>query len=488
MADKLPLFQRLSFRQARLAVLAALLVGTIFVMLQVWLDVRQEKERIADLGASLGRAIMQPAARAAYRLDAVVAQEVVESLLTDIGLIRAEIIDDFGDTLSFAKREPRATGSGWIDWLLGKDVHVTDLKLAIDNGKRFVGTLQVHIDPGEASEHFSRRVLWLVISGFAKSFVLSLILFVTFHYTMTKRLNRLTDEITQGDPALPVEVGDGDEIDLLDVSAKRWSDRLLRLTRDAQEREHRALLADSAKSQFLANISHELRTPLNAIIGFADMLRLDTSGKITPSAREEYLNHIASSGTHLSALLQDILEVSKVDATEAAMSVEPLALPEIASDVLPIVSATLNEKSLTLDVERLASCMPVLANRRAMKQLMINAISNAAKFSPPQGTITVHQTTCAKDEVTFEVQDEGPGFPPEVLENLGQPFLRPAEDPNHTSSAGTGLGLYICKTLTEKMGGEFRIFNNFAGGAVVRFCLPRAQVVMEPDAELALGD
>jgi hypothetical protein len=189
----LPLQRRLSFKYARAAVLIALVLGALLAALQVYLDIQQERGRVEQLGPAIIEAVRAPTARAAYRLDPIVSKEIVEGLLHNIGVVEAAIIDDFGDELASARRDPVTEGSQWLSVLIGD--RVIESSTELHERSTLVGRLVVMVYPLEASSGLTVRVLGIAIAGLGKSLLLSVILFGVFHVMGTKRVLAITERL-----------------------------------------------------------------------------------------------------------------------------------------------------------------------------------------------------------------------------------------------------------------------------------------------------
>jgi len=232
----------------------------------------------------------------------------------------------------------------------------------------------------------------------------------------------------------------------------------------------RALEASQAKSEFLANMSHELRTPLNAIIGFSQIMQ---SGMFGPLGTEKYLEYcrdIHESGQYLLDVINDILDMSKIEAGRVQLDLEETDLEHVLSEAMRIISARIQEKKLALNTE-IAANVRVKVDQRAVKQILLNLLSNAVKFTPEGGRITV-RGRIAGESVMIAIEDTGIGIPADALKNLGRPFEQ-VESQFTKSHQGSGLGLAIAKSLVELHGGAMRIRSTLGVGTIVGVRLPR---------------
>ncbi len=238
----------------------------------------------------------------------------------------------------------------------------------------------------------------------------------------------------------------------------------------------RAEEANQAKSDFLANMSHELRTPLNAINGFSEIMHSEMFGPLGDDRYKQYASDILASGEHLLALINDILDMSKIEAGKMALHFEALCVEDVVEDAVRVVRQRAEAEELTLDID-LPSAPPIEADYRAVKQVLLNLLSNAIKFTPSGGRITV--TTVASEaadggSVTVSVSDTGIGIPEKDLARLMQPFEQ-VESGRSKPNQGTGLGLALCKSLVELHGGGLAIESRPGEGVTVRVNLPVRQ-------------
>ena len=242
----------------------------------------------------------------------------------------------------------------------------------------------------------------------------------------------------------------------------------------------RAEEANNTKSKFLANMSHELRTPLNAIIGFSEIMEKGMFGALGADKYHEYCRDIRESGKYLLDVINDVLDMSKIEAGRMRLEPEPVVLDQILSDSLRVVSTRADEKNLTL-TSRIAPDLTFRADRRALKQIALNLLSNAVKFTPAGGHVIVRGRR-AGGCVLISISDSGIGIEKEALKRLGTPFEQ-VESQLTKTHHGSGLGLAIAKSLVELHGGRMRIRSAPGIGTIVQLRLPVNGPTLDPKVD-----
>ena len=242
----------------------------------------------------------------------------------------------------------------------------------------------------------------------------------------------------------------------------------------------RAEEANQTKSKFLANMSHELRTPLNAIIGFSEIMESGMFGALGADKYHEYCRDIRESGLYLLDVINDILDMSKIEAGRLKLDFEHVELDRILAEALRVVTARAQDKKLKV-TSTIAPGIRFPADRRALKQIALNLLSNAVKFTPEKGRITV-RGRLSGSAVIIAIQDSGIGIPRGALQKLGRPFEQ-VESQLTKSHHGSGLGLAIAKSLTELHGGRMRIVSKSGAGTIVAVRLPLDNAAPESQAQ-----
>lgn len=235
--------------------------------------------------------------------------------------------------------------------------------------------------------------------------------------------------------------------------------------------------ANQAKSDFLANMSHELRTPLNSIIGFSDMLKMETFGPVGQNENKEYIEFINGSGIHLLNIISDILDLSKIEAGKEEISDEDLNIPDLINEAQNIITNQASIKQLLLPINIQPYLPSLRADKRKILQIILNLYSNAIKFTPEKGTVSIKATLNQEGDFLIIMEDTGIGIAPEDLETVMEPFGQAGKA--HTRSYdGTGLGLALVKSLAEMHGGSAYIESILNEGTVVTVRFPPERIVV----------
>jgi signal transduction histidine kinase len=239
------------------------------------------------------------------------------------------------------------------------------------------------------------------------------------------------------------------------------------------EREARSAAesANRAKAAFLASMSHELRTPLQAALGFAQLVRSGIYGAVNEQ-QSEVLGRVERSQTHLSHLIDDILDFARLEAGRVRVDVKPVALAEVISDLAPLVEAQAVKKNVELSLLPPAAGLMVMADKQRLQQILVNLVGNAIKFTPEHGMIRVGAEKNGT-AASVAIQDTGRGIPQDRLQAIFEPFVQ-VEDSLTRTAAGAGLGLAISRDLARAMGGDLKVDSELGKGSTFTVVLPLA--------------
>jgi signal transduction histidine kinase/CheY-like chemotaxis protein len=313
------------------------------------------------------------------------------------------------------------------------------------------------VDRTEASYQDSRRFFIAVAAG---GIGLALLLGFAISWSIVgpvSQMGQRFDELASGDFSRHVEVVNRDELGTLAENLNHMNDELGRLYRDLES-------ASRHKSEFLASMSHELRTPLNAIIGFSEVLRDEMFGPLN-ERQADYLNDILTSGRHLLSLINDILDLSKIEAGKMELDLTAFSLPAVLENGLTMIRERAANHGIGLGLDLAPDVGEVTADERKVKQVVFNLLSNAVKFTADGGRIDL-SARCANGEVEVAVRDTGIGIAPEDQERVFEEFQQAGQ------REGSGLGLALCRSFVELHGGRIRLQSEVGVGSTFTFTLP----------------
>ncbi|MDX2288847.1 MAG: HAMP domain-containing sensor histidine kinase [Hyphomicrobiaceae bacterium] len=247
---------------------------------------------------------------------------------------------------------------------------------------------------------------------------------------------------------------------------------------NSDEARRRAETANKAKSRFLATMSHELRTPLNAIMGFSEVMKAEILGPLPNPTYREYAGNIHESGSHLLNLINEILDLSRIEAGRYELHEEPIRLTDVVDDCHRLLKLRAESKGLDIIEDYAPGLAQVWVDQRAMRQVCLNLMSNALKFTPRGGKIVLTIGPTMEGGQFLSVRDTGPGIPkdeiPKVMQAFGQGSLA-----HQTAEGGTGLGLPIVKNLVELHGGRFELHSELRKGTEALVMIPRQRVLQQ---------
>lgn len=257
-----------------------------------------------------------------------------------------------------------------------------------------------------------------------------------------------------------------------DITERKRAEEELRFARNEAEK------ANVAKSEFLSRMSHELRTPMNSILGFAQLLEM---GELNAGQRKG-VNHIMKSGKHLLALINEVLDISRIESGRLSLSLEPVQLSSLISEMTDVIKLQAEERQIKVQlIDSESNLLFVRSDRQRLKQILLNLLNNAIKYNHESGSIFIEVQQKPDGMVRLSVTDTGNGIAPEFIPKLFTPFERIGAD--KTSTEGTGLGLSVVKKLMEAMGGNYGVESTFGKGSTFWIELPQSESQMEKAAK-----
>jgi signal transduction histidine kinase len=316
------------------------------------------------------------------------------------------------------------------------------------------------------SSFASSRTLFIGVA--AGALVLALLLGLVLSWSLIGPIQRIDHRlaaIASGDFSGHVDVENRDELGALSANVNRMNEELRRLYTELEA-------ASQHKSDFLASMSHELRTPLNAIIGFSQVLRDEMVGSVNDK-QAEYLDDIISSGNHLLSLINDVLDLSKVEAGQVELDVHPFSLRDALERGVVMVRERATEDGVRVAFTADPEVDVVDGDERRIKQVIFNLLSNAVKFTPAGGEVDVSATR-ANGEVRVSIADTGPGVALEDRERIFEEFQQ--TETGGVQHEGTGLGLALSKRFVELHGGRIWLESEVGSGSTFTFALPLRSV------------
>jgi signal transduction histidine kinase len=303
----------------------------------------------------------------------------------------------------------------------------------------------------------------LLIGVGAGSFALAVALGLLLAASVVAPLRRIRGQlvaIAGGDFSGHAEVANRDEIGALAADVNRMSDELQRAYRELET-------ASRHKSDFLATMSHELRTPLNAIIGFSEVLHEQMFGELN-ERQIAYVKDVLEAGRHLLSLINDVLDLAKIEAGKMELDLSEVALPDLLGSAVSMHAERASRAGVELSLSTEPEEITIAADERRVRQIVFNLLSNAVKFTPPEGRVDV-AARLDDGQVEIAVADTGPGIASEDLETIFEEFEQTSDG---KQAEGTGLGLPLSRKLVELHGGRIWAESEVGRGSTFRFTLP----------------
>jgi signal transduction histidine kinase len=380
-----------------------------------------------------------------------------------------EILGRFGSaTQIFEARENELRAAARID---------------MPNGDR-LGYVYMRVSLEKLHEGVESTAIWsfaTIVSGLLMAAVLARLL-ARHVVRPIDRAAAVARRIGAGDLTARIDVIGHAELQVFSNALNEMAANLARKI-DENEAARRELLrakeqaeaANRAKSEFLANMSHELRTPMNAIMGFSEVIKAEMFGPVGPRYGE-YAGNIHQSALHLLSLINDLLDVSRIETGKFELSEANVSLEQTLTSAVELLATQAAQKEVTLELEPAGTLPEIWADGRAMSQILINLVSNAVKFSHPGGKVRIGARMNREGGMSISVADEGVGIPKDQIGKLFQRFAQ-VESVYSRTTQGAGLGLFITRSLVELHGGSISLDSEPDRGTIVTVHLPASRVV-----------
>jgi signal transduction histidine kinase/CheY-like chemotaxis protein len=415
-------------------------------------------------------------------------------LAGDQAALRAAAIAE-GD--SGAERTASATATAEIADLgrlrsaIGAGASATTLRPALENGKTDMDRLRGQIAAlaeGPTAINLARRadislmesiIDWVSIAGLALGVLAGLIGVALFGSGISRRVTVAAanaDRLGAGQPLEPVRRA-GDELGRLADSLGQAEKLLLRRSTELITARDEAVTANQAKDAFLSSTSHELRTPLNAVLGFAQLLQLSDLGH----EDREAVERILAAGRHLLALINELIDIARIESGEFSLSLEPVALQPVVEETGQLMAPLAADRSITISQCRPPPGLAVKADRQRLRQILVNLLSNAIKYNHAGGTVTITCQAAGLDQASVTVADTGPGIPAGDLDRIFDPFERLGAE--QTAIEGTGIGLPLARAFAEAMHGRLTAASIPGRGTTFTITLPRTPDLAQAPAD-----
>lgn len=481
------------------AMVTAILVVTLGVA--TFFSAQAQRSQLLDnldaKGRALGNfvALISPSAILSYDFEGMtdLVREVTKEedivfavLIANNGISLTNYLDNDNPIVAEASSKTSKNDVLAIVETITARTDIVNMNFPVRFQKEDVATLSLGMSRARIDQNFSDTLLRLAATNLAIIIFLSACIYLAFKFLVMRRIDRLRiglQHVAAGDLDYQVEINSSDEIGSLqrsftDMESRlkqtieekdKFAGRLQQLAEEMRSLRDDAIRANKHKSEFLASMSHELRTPLNAIIGFSEVLKEKMFGELNEK-QTEYAEDIHSSGHHLLSLINDILDLSKIEAGHMELNLTEFDLPSAIGDALTLIRERAGRHAITVESHIDESLGELVADERKFKQILLNLLSNATKFTPDGGKISVWAIRDG-DSVRVSVKDTGIGISREDQDKIFNEFQQ-VGNPEKQAQEGTGLGLALTQTFVEMHGGSISVESEPGKGSTFTFNLP----------------
>lgn len=440
----------------RLKLMLALLIGVLFLVVTNYFIINQQRDRMTQDSRQL----------MGIQMDHL--QDHIKSFLQDGNYQSADrFLQNWGDELPDIASLKLIARNGSVLSEFTRKVKAdrfVKLERTINYSYKGQARLVLMTGLGYVDREVS-KLLWLLI--FISS--TALVVYAALVNEILHR-RRMEDEVRKSNEQLENNIYERTTQLRHEVEERKSAEENLLIAKDNAEN------ATRAKSKFLANMSHELRTPLNAILGYSEAMIMETFGSVNNKKYDEYIQIIHDSGNHLLGLINEILDISAIEAGKLELNEELIDVEDVIKSMIMIMEPRIEKKQQQISCDCEHDLPALFADRQRIKQIVLNLLSNASRYTPENGQIRVETSSCEKNCICFSISDTGVGISPENIKTALEPFGQ-IHDPSINEKSGTGLGLPLVKSLVEIHGGTLGIDSVPNGGTTITVKFPAERTV-----------